>query len=60
MADTTQDIFEIFRRLHAGNQYPGSGVGLAICKRIITQHGGQIWVESEPGHGATFRFTVPV
>ncbi|WP_081609037.1 ATP-binding protein [Paramagnetospirillum caucaseum] len=60
IADTTQDIFEIFRRLHAGNQYPGSGVGLAICKRIITQHGGQIWVEPEPGHGATFRFTLPV
>jgi light-regulated signal transduction histidine kinase (bacteriophytochrome) len=54
-----QEIFRAFKRLQ-GRQYPGTGLGLAIAKRIVEQHGGKIWVESEPGHGATFRFTVPV
>lgn len=55
-ADT---IFEPLRRLHAESAYEGSGMGLAICKRIVAKHGGRIWAESEPGAGATFHFTLP-
>ena len=52
-------VFEIFSRLHTQAQYDGSGIGLAICKRIIDRHGGKIWVESQLGSGATFLFTIP-
>lgn len=56
----SERIFIVFQKLHDHRKYPGSGIGLALCKRVIEKHGGKIWFESEVGKGTTFLFTLPV
>jgi light-regulated signal transduction histidine kinase (bacteriophytochrome) len=53
-------VFQIFKRLHINDEYKGTGIGLAITKRIIERHSGQIWVESDLGKGSKFYFTIPI
>jgi hypothetical protein len=54
-----EKVIELCKRLHTASEYPGAGIGLAICKKLVGRYGGRIWVESESGEGATFFFSIP-
>lgn len=56
--EQTDRVFEVFQRLHTQDEHSGTGIGLAICKRIVERHGGEIWIDSVPGEGTTFSLTL--